>query len=357
MCISRIRRWLLVMAALATPALARAQTVHGRVTEAGSGEPVAGAIILLLDEGGTRQAATLADPAGLYRVRAPGPGTYRLRVERVGFTSSTSAPVRLDAGQTTELTLTAESQRVVLEPVVATGDARRCAGELHNGPQAATMWNEARKALLSSTLAAEEGRYQFVTITRERETTLDGRRVLRDEAQQDTSSGLPFESQPAERLVTTGYVMMSPTLVVFYGVDAAAILSDAFLEHHCFGLRDGGTERPGMVGLEFMPLEGRVRPDVRGVLWMDRATAELRHVEYGYTRLLFRGPVDRLTGRLEFRRLPNGVWVTENWTLVIPKLRPVGGAERGGDMEGYRIYALVERSGRVVAMQRMVAAP
>lgn len=352
-----LRTVLLLLAALAAPSLAHAQIVHGRVTEAGSGEPVSGAIVLLLDESGTRRSATLSDPGGAYRVGAPGAGTYRLRVERVGYATSTSAPLRLEAGQTAELALTAESRRVVLDAVVATGAPRRCAGALHDGAQAATLWDEARKALLSTTLAAEAGRYRFVTETREREVSLDGRRVLRDEATQDTTEGLPFGTHPAESLVNGGYVLMSPRQVVVYGVDAAAILSDAFLAHHCFGLRDGGAERPGLVGLEFVPLRGRVLPDVQGVLWMDRASAELRYVEYGYTRLGFRGPVERLTGRLDFRRLPNGVWVTENWTLVIPVLRVEAALDRVFSMDSYRIQALVERSGRVIAIQRVVDGP
>lgn len=349
--------FLVLLVILVTPAAARAQTVQGRVTEAESGDPVAGAIVLLLDEGGTRRGATLSDPSGAYRVTAPGPGTYRLRVERVGYAASTSAPVRLEAGQTVERALAAESRRVVLEPVVATGAPRRCAGELHNGAQAATLWDEARKALLSTTLAAQAGRYRFVTETRERETSLDGRRVLRDEATRDTTDGMPFGSHRAESLVDGGYVLLSPRRVVVLGVDAAAILSDAFLAHHCFGLRDGGTERPGLVGLEFVPLEGRVQPDVQGVLWIDRASAELRFVEYGYTRIRFRGPVERLTGRLDFERLPNGAWITESWTLVVPVLETEGGLDRVGNMDSYRIRALVHRSGRVISTQRVVEPP
>lgn len=349
--------FVVLLAVLLAPALARAQTVQGRVTEAESGDAVSGAIVLLLDEAGARRGATLSDPSGAYRVTAPGPGTYRLRVERVGYSSSTSAPVRLEAGQTVERALAAESRRVVLEPVVATGAPRRCAGELHDGAQAATLWDEARKALLSTTLAAEGRQYRFVTETRERETTPDGRRVLREEATVDTTVGLPFGTYPAESLVHGGYVLMSPRQVVVYGVDAAAILSDLFLEHHCFGLRDGGAERPGLVGLEFVPLRGRVLPDVRGVLWMDRASAELRYVEYGYTGIRFRGPVERLTGRLDFRRLPNGVWVTESWTLVIPGLQTEAGLDYVRDMDSYRIRSLVERSGRMIGVQRVVESP
>ena len=344
----------LLAAALAAASPANAQTVQGRVTEAGSGTPVAGAIVVLVDENGTRQVATLADAAGEYRVTGPAAGTYRLRVERVGYEASTSAPVRVEAGQTVQRALTAEARRVVLAPVVATGSARRCAGELRNGAQAATMWDEARKAMFASTLAAEGGRYRFVTETRERETT-GGGRVLRDEVSQDTSLGMPFQSRSAEALMAGGYLRLSPREVRFFGLDAAAILSDAFLEQHCFGLRDGGAERPGLVGLEFVPLRNRTRPDVQGVLWMDRATAELRYVEYGYTGLRFQGPVQRLTGRLDFQRLPDGAWVTERWTLVVPTLTTESAERRIDRTESFRITALVERTGRVVAMQRLAS--
>lgn len=356
MCIPRVRMVLLLLAALVLPAAAGAQTVQGRVTEGSSQQPVPGAIVLLLDEAGARHAATLSGAAGEYRLTARAAGTYRLRVERVGFAPSTSAPVQLQAGETVDLPLAAESSRIVLEPVVATGQARRCAGELTGGAQAATLWEEARKALFSTTLAAEAGRYRFVTETREREVSLDGRNVMRDQVSHDTTDGLPFESESAQSLVTAGYVQLTPQRVTVYGVDAAAILSDEFLQHHCFGLRDGGTERPGLIGLQFVPLRARVRPDVSGVLWIDRETAELRHVEYGYTDVDFRGPVERLTGRLDFRRLPNGAWVTESWTLMVPMLT-VSGVGHGNAMEGYRIHGLMERSGRLIAMQRVVIQP
>jgi hypothetical protein len=112
-----------------------------------------------------------------------------------------------------------------------------------------------------------------------------------------------------------------------------------------------------MVGLEFVPLSDRPEPDVRGVLWIDRATAELRYVEYGYTNLHFRGPVERLSGRMNFQRLPNGLWVTESWLLVAPMLRAEGETWQMASMDRYRMWALLERSARVVAVHTLVEAP
>ncbi|HVH12393.1 MAG TPA: carboxypeptidase-like regulatory domain-containing protein, partial [Longimicrobium sp.] len=348
--IIRIRLHLLLLAPLAPPALLSAQTVQGRVTEAGSERAVPGAIVLLVDSAGARAGATLSDPEGEYRLTARTGGTYRLRVVRVGYAASAFAPVQLRAGETVDLPLRVESTRIVLEPVVVTGNARSCAGDLNDGAQAATLWDEARKALLSTTLAAEAGRYRFVTETRELETSADGRTVRRDEVEYDTLDA-PFEARSAGALVSRGYVELTRRQVVVYGVDAAAILSDEFLQHHCFGLRDGGEERLGLVGLEFVPLRSRRYPDVSGVLWIDRASAELRFVEYGYTGLEFRGPVERLTGQLHFRQLPEGTWITEQWTLVVPVLRRIGSSPYH-TMRAYRIRGLMERTGRVLAVQR-----
>ncbi|HEX6042353.1 hypothetical protein, partial [Longimicrobium sp.] len=252
---------------------------------------------------------------------------------------------------TLEVRLTADPRRVTLDPIVAQGAPRQCGGDLLNMSQAATLWDEARKALFSATLAAESGRYRFVTETRERRVSLRGGQVLSDGTTRHTSVGLPFKPMAADSLVDGSYVVMTPQQVIVNGVDAYAILSDAFLRHHCFGVRDGGRERPGMIGLEFVPLANRVQPDVRGVLWMDRATAELSFVEYGYTGLRFRGPVHRLTGHMSFTRLPSGVWVTDSWQLTAPMLS----AEREPtvvlDMRRYRLWALNERSARIVSIE------
>lgn len=346
----RVLRSILVLAAACgTPALAGAQTVHGRVLEAGGSEPVAGAIISVMTEDGDRAGATLTDGSGAYRVTARGPGTYTLRVERVGYETSTSAPLRLDAGQTVEMQLAAAPGRVRLDPVVATGEPRQCGGALLEMPQAAALWDEARKALFSSTLTAHGARYRFETEIRERRMIIRDGSVWSDSTTRHTTVGFPFRRMEADSLVAGRYVVMTPRQVVVNGVDAHVILSDAFLEHHCFGLRDGGRDRPGMVGLEFVPLAGRTEPDVQGVLWVDRATAELRFVEYGYTGLRFRGQVDRVSGRMDFRRLPGGAWVTDSWRLTAPILS--GGNDELLDMRRYRLWALSERTGRIVSVE------
>ena len=59
--------------------------LQGRVIGGGGEGPVATALVRLVDEEGARLAISIADSAGVYRVEAPGPETYRLQAERVGY--------------------------------------------------------------------------------------------------------------------------------------------------------------------------------------------------------------------------------------------------------------------------------
>lgn len=335
-----------------------AQTVEGRVVDAESGVPIPGALVRLLEPSGRGVAAALADASGGYRLTAPGAGTYQVRAERVGFATAPAATMTLADGQTLRHEVRAASRRVVLDAVVAEGTRRRCAGQPQEGALAATVWDEARKALASAALAQERGDYWFLAELRTTNSNLSGGRTGGTSTRRAVIQGKPFQSVPVDDLVTGGYVAMAPRRVELRGVDATAILSDRFVEHHCFGLRAAGPEQPGLVGLEFVPLEGRVEPDVRGVLWLDRATAELRYVEYTYTGLHFRGPVDRLGGRIDFRRLPNGTWIVPDWAIRAPMLRMDNQPEFTlGSMRRYRIYGISEQGGKVLEVRTADGAP
>jgi hypothetical protein len=150
------------------------------------------------------------------------------------------------------------------------------------------------------------------------------------------SSGRPFETPPAEELVTHGFVRTTEAGEHYYAPDADVLLSDAFLDTHCFGVRVGG---PGLIGLAFEPLPDRSVPDVEGVLWLDESEAELRFLEYGYTGLSFPARMARkFGGRLEFERLPTGAWIIRRWSIRGP-IRGLGGR--------YSAAAVQEEGGEV----------
>ncbi len=55
--------------------------------------------------------------------------------------------------------------------------------------------------------------------------------------------------------------------------------------------------------------------DIRGTLWLDARTGELRNVEYEYTGLPDGSRRSPSGGRVEFRRLPSGAWIVSRWYI------------------------------------------
>ena len=345
---------LAALAVAVCPVRTNAQTVYGVVVSDATGEPVSGAMVLLSDTLGLSRGSSLADSLGRFAITAPRAGRYTLAADRVGYESLRPDTVAIPA-DSLQVQLRAGSRRITLAPFTATAARSRCAAAMEPGPQTAVVWEEARKALAVAALLEERGGYEFVTRVDRREVNLRGNDVRRHYAWVRSSTGRPFVTLPAELLVDGGYVQPEADSLILYGPDAAVVLSNLFLERHCFALRDGGADR---VGLAFVPIRTTGRPDVRGVLWLDRATAELRTLEFTYTGLGFRGPVERLGGELEFRHLPNGAWIVSRWIIRGPLL--TYGAEWERDeipMSRFRIRALRETSGQVLSVQDAAGRP
>jgi hypothetical protein len=278
-------------------------------------------------------------------ITARQPGRFTLVAERVGYASL--RPDTITLADSLQVQLRAGSRRVALEAVTAQARSR-CAAFMAPDPRTAVVWDEARKALASAALVEESGAYEFTWRVDRRNLRLRGSQGTDQRAWVRSSTGSAFVTLPPELLVDGGYVPPEADSLILYGLGAGVVLSEAFRQRHCFGLRDGGAER---VGLEFVPIRLVGRPDVRGVLWLDRATSELRTVEFTYTGLTFRGPVGRLGGELEFRRLPNGAWIVSRWAIRGPLLSPDTDRDLAGiPMARFRVRGLRETSGEVLSI-------
>lgn len=303
---------------IAAPHLS-AQTIRGTLVEQGTGEPVDGGIVILLDTAGAQRGGTLSDSHGRFVLQAPAPGRYRLRAERIGYATTTSPFFKLGAGETREYRLVASTEAIVLEGVVARGE-RRCTIRPEQGLLAARLWDEARKALRATALTQEQHLAQFEIFQYERK--LDTALHIIEERGERSSgwSESPFLSIPPERLAEHGFAEFIPDSSTWYAPDARALLSDPFLNTHCFHTEPGGDEREGMIGLAFRPIPGRDVPDIQGVLWLDRGSAELRFLEYRYVNANLDISMDRVGGRVEFRRLPSGAWIVQRWWIRMPRI-------------------------------------
>lgn len=308
----------LVVSALA-PASASSQVVSGRVVEDASGHAVLGAQVVLVDGAGEERGSVLTGAGGGFRLQAPGPGRYRLRTDRIGYRSTWSDALTLAAEEAAVVEIRVTTEAISLG-TIAVETRLRCRIRTESGRAVTVVWEEARKALSTARLtAARPLRYAVTRYTRRLDP--EGLRVLDERRTGRTAfhAVSPFASRPATQLASEGYVVPGPgTDLLYFGPDADVLLSSTFLDQHCFRLTED-VDRPGRIGLAFEPVLDRLLPDIRGVLWLDRVTAELRHLEYSYTRLPWRGiPPDRFGGRVDFERLGTGDLIVRRWRIRMP---------------------------------------
>jgi hypothetical protein len=297
--------------------------VRGVVVDEGSGRGLPGVVVVLLDSTGKRLAGVLADDDGRYAIRTTAPGRYAVRAERIGYRADAPTSIALSAGQTVELKLMTRPVPVVLSEVHVTAKSA-CVTGAADGRDVSAVWEETRKALFATDLTQLQELFSARVSRFVR--TLDARsgRVTGYQVKEATSvTRSPFVSESAAWLSANGYAKVGPTETLYYAPDASVLLSDEFLGDHCFRLRDGEGKRNGLIGLAFEPVKGREKPDIAGTLWIDRKSAELRDLEYGYRQLPSLPTTvksDDFGGRIEFHRMPTGAWIVERWVIRMPLL-------------------------------------
>ena len=329
------------------PLRAAAQPVRGIVVEEGTGVPVAGAMVLLFDEGGTRVDQVLSDVAGRFLLEARRPGPHTVTVERIGYASYTSAPFTPGAGADV-MRLEVPVEAIRLRGIVVTAE-RRCEVRPEEGAAAGQVWEEARKALAAEAWTREAGLYRYTLLRYERRLDRYARETLADSTMMMPDQRAAFTSAPIEDLVAEGFVQNEgDSISVYYAPDAEALLSDDFLDTHCLAVVDGGD---GTVGLSFQPVAGRRVPEIAGVLWLDAESAELQRIQFGYVGLLASPEVGYPPGEVSFTRLPDGAWVVNEWWIRMPSFAEArrGGVLRTGHrVEGGAAASITDAAGRTV---------
>ena len=231
---------LALAAALFAAAPAAAQAVQGTLREP-SGAPVERVLVALVDAGGTQVARALTGTDGSFSLRAPAAGRYTLRAERIGYAAVVSPPFELRAGETHTQRLVASGAAVMLQGITVSSAARRCAVRPGAGVATATLWEEARKALNATAYGQSERlfRYDLTQWTREVDPHTGTVRA-EDRRRGSGVSELPFKSLPPGELSRKGYVQrVEGDSLVFWGPDAAAMLSPQFLNDHCMRVVEG----------------------------------------------------------------------------------------------------------------------
>jgi hypothetical protein len=314
-----------VVGASAGVSVAPAQTIRGTARVADTKQGSAQTTIALVDSLGDIVAGSTTGASGVYMLRAPHAGTYRVRARRIGFTPDSSRAI-----------VVASDATVVFDPVmtrlttqlaaVRVQETRRCVLAPQAGAEALRLWQEAQNALSGAAVNTVSGGSSFVLNRFQRQLDSQGKRVIRSTRWQLPAHGSEtYASISADSLATQGFVKMIGSDAIYYAPDARTLLSDSFAQTHCLRPVAGATGSDS-VGLAFEPVGSDHRTEVAGTLWLARSTGKLMYLEFRYVDAAAGdGGSDQkaphATGRVDYRELPGGAWIISSWVIRAPLVR------------------------------------
>src|SRR5215218_3996279 len=299
-----------------------AQVIRGAVTEQTTNTPQAGVLLSVLDSSGATMLQALSDDKGGFEIRLPGAGTYSIDAKRIGVRRVQIRPFTIAAGETRRVDISVEPLPAVLSSVKVTGRTS-CVRNPATNARTAALWEDARAALTAAVITRNLSVGASDTVMRfNRKLDPNSWRVLYETRRRvSVAIDRPFRSLPAEVLSVGGYITVNQDgSTDYYAPDADVLLSDTFLTDHCFKIVPSGEyEHVGQVGLAFQPIPERKKPDIKGVLWMDEKTAELRTLEFTYTWLPNELRTADFGGTVSFFRMPGGRWIVRSWRIRMPE--------------------------------------
>lgn len=303
-----------------------AQTLDGRLTNQADGTPIPDALVVLLDSTGTAVARGATTSSGGFRLTAPHSGRVTLQVLRIGFRRWDSAPLELSAAAIERRTFAVPANAVVLPTVVVATRRRDCEVRPNDQEAAAILLDEAAKTLelADETLSRSQLRFHTVSRLVELGPDLTPQRLLN--RSEGALTGWPVASAPVSSLKEHGFVQEPTTKhrigadagPTYYGPDPNVLLSPWFRDTYCLEAVPPRPDQPDLVGVHFEPQHHRHGPDLVGTLWLDQKTFELRVLEFEFDNLGRWVPAHTAGGRLEFRHLSQGGFVTGRWAMRVP---------------------------------------
>ena len=338
----------------------RGQTIRGRVFMPDSVTPAAGVVITAIAENGKGAGTALSNSAGDYSMRVVAPGRYQLRALQIGFRPTVIPGIDVVANGVGVQNVVLGRQPVNLTAVLVRDEG--CGISQRDGDTFLQLWEQARAALSATQLSEESGALdvRLVRITGHVDATSyykvssPARYPILPHAAIDSANArdvmvdAAIAATSAETLATAGYIRRHDSASVIFDIPSAeALLSDDFAAQHCFGIANPPGEHPEWIGVRFAPRQKRGDvTDVRGVLWLDRNSAELRRLEFTYANLpktnyevcddapehiaiaerkrmcqsMRDDDANRLGlgGEADFQRLTTGEWLVTQWTLRKP---------------------------------------
>lgn len=334
-------RWFARFALLAgLPAALSAQTIRGTVVDA-TARGVSGVVVLMVDSASNVVARGLSNTRGDFSVAAARAGNYTLRTMRIGFRPTTTDAIKLLSGGES-------TQRIVLNGLQIQLDTMRVVDKSScridsDASAAATFaaFDQARTALSAAQLTLAGRTINATTLAYDRTLEADGRRVLKQTSQVTNAYvAQPWRAISPDAVHRAGFVVVgNDNSVTYHAPSMDVLLSPTFLADHCFHLVND-RKRPTELGIAFEPAsERRQVPEIKGTIWLDRKSAELKVLQYRYTNISDEQENAGAGGDVEFARLANGGWAISRWDIRMPVLEQYEGVHAGA-RNGVRVAGI-----------------
>jgi hypothetical protein len=260
---------------------ARAQTAvvqgHALATD---GAPVPLSVVRLLPAAGGQGRTALTDARGAFRFDTVAAGSYRLRMERIGYTAPPSAPFAVAEGATSEQTLRAALQAVVLEGISTGRPACYTGDRLGEAPAVQTLWREAAKGVEQRRAFGRQYAYRYNHRSRAK---LHMRLVRDRRIYSDTTIIYHPDSARARsaRAAARGDTVQDKSLLIRLPSELT-LLQDDFLVGHCLEANPQ-LDSTGAWTLRFRALRTtRGTLNLAGALRLDARTFVVRQIEFRY---------------------------------------------------------------------------
>jgi len=302
-----------VLTALAA-ANALAQRVRGTLTDSSTREPITGAVVTISDSTGRFLARGIAGADGRFDVPRF-PASKQIHVVRIGYRPIDATVPAAD--ELLDLRMRAIASQLA---TVTTSGRRVCPGDDANS-QALQLWEQARSGFLAAVVARDARppnlRLRYFRV--ERDPML--RRVVDDTVWVKTIVGdQPFiAARSATAFASEGYMReRAGGDRDYYAPDEAVLLDEAFAASHCLRVIAADPAHAGEVGIGFEPVtpERDSLVEIRGTVWLNGKTLDLRTLDFAYTNL---EPVnDGSSGSIIFQSMPSGVPMIVRWTIHSP---------------------------------------
>jgi hypothetical protein len=309
------------------------------------------------------QARARSDEQGRFVLRAAAPGTFTLRVQRIGVRPYESAPFELHGDTTVTIAL---NNLPFSLPRVVSRAASACRAHGLETSAVWQAWEDVRTALVAASLTYSDKQHRFsvgevLRLYDAHPTKLRGVAL----SQMAVTATQPWTSLAPDVLAERGYVTFGDDRINFISPDLDVLLSRSFENTHCFEptlAHDGA-----MIGLSFDPAGGLTNhTDIAGTFWLDAASHELRQLTFRHIGLPNMMGDSAGESRVRFATFGTQEWFIPEWIIrapipllassdhlpIIEQLRLYGDVVTGRDSRSssWRMIGTHEQHGAVMAV-------